>query len=156
MIKAIIYYTSTNHTLAYAKMLSKDLEIPYYSLIEAKEKLNKNDEVIYLSWICAGKIKKLKQVKDKYKIKCIGMIGAYPKTEKYTNELKTNNSLHIPCFYLRGGIDYTKLKGINKITVKMVGKVISKDNAELAQLFEKGGNFVKEGNLKEIIDFIKK
>lgn len=37
MIKAIIYYTSTNHTLAYAKMLSKDLEIPYYSLIEARK-----------------------------------------------------------------------------------------------------------------------
>ena len=155
MIKAIVYHTNTGHTYTYAQILSKKLNIPFYSLKEAKEKLKKEDPIIFLSWICAGKISKLKKANKNFQIKYIGAVGAYPKTTKYLEELKINNQIILPCFYLRGGIDYHKLKGIFKIIVKMVGKTIPKENTELSKLFTNGGNFVKEQNLEELIKAVK-
>ena len=38
MLKSIVYKTNTGHTFEYAKMLSEKLEIPYYSIKEAKTK----------------------------------------------------------------------------------------------------------------------
>ena len=34
--------------------------------------------------------------------------------KKYVEQLKKGNNVNIPLFYLRGGIDYTKLKGVQK------------------------------------------
>ena len=70
-------------------------------------------------------------------------MGAYPKTTKYLEELKINNQIILPCFYLRGGIDYHKLKGIFKIIVKMVGKTIPKENIKLSKLFTTEGILLK-------------
>lgn len=36
MVKAIIYNSSTGHTSRYAKMLSKKLDIPCYSIKKSK------------------------------------------------------------------------------------------------------------------------
>ena len=46
MVKAIIYQSKTGHTKEYAEYLSKELSIPCYSVCEAKEKINKKDEII--------------------------------------------------------------------------------------------------------------
>ncbi len=155
MIKAIIYHSNTGYTMAYAKLLSKELNLPCYSLEEAKTYVKKEDEVIYLSWICAGVITKLKKISRTYKVKCIGMVGAYPNTDKYLKELQKNNGLTIPSFYLQGGIDYSKLKGLKKLIVKAVGKTIPKENTELLNLFQNGGSYVKKENLEELIKYVK-
>lgn len=155
MIKAIIYHSNTGYTFEYAKLLSEILKIPYYSLEETNLPIKKEDEIIYLSWICAGKITKLKQVQKNYQIKCIGAVGAYNKSEKYLEELKSGNQIQSPCFYLQGGINYQKLKGISKLIVKMVGKTIPKEEKELVNLFQNGGSFVKKENLKELINYVK-
>lgn len=155
MVKAIVYHSNTGHTLAYAKILGTNLKLPYYSIKEAESFLKKDDEIIYLSWICAGRITKLKKVEQKYHVKYIGAVGAYPKTEKYLEELKLGNQINKPFFYLRGGIDYSKLNGVKKRVVKIVGKTVPKEDKELSALFKNGGNFVKEENLEELIEFIK-
>ena len=155
MIKAIIYHSNTGHTMAYAKLLSESLNLPCYSLEEAKTYVKKEGKIIYLSWICAGVITKLKEVSRTYKVKCIGMVGAYPNTDKYLKELQKNNGLTIPNFYLQGGINYSKLKGLKKLIVKAVGKTIPKENTELVNLFQNGGSYVKKENLEELIKYVK-
>ena len=157
-MKAIIYKTNTGHTFQYAKMLSEKLNIPCYSEKEAKHNLNNNDEIIYLGWICAGIISGFKKVKNKYNIQYCGVVGAYPPDSKYIEELKTANNVNIPLFYLRGGIDYAKLKGIKKKIVQMVGKVLEKqnpNNTELIELFKNGANYVSEENIKPMLEKIK-
>ena len=109
MIKAIVYKTNTGHTLRYANMLGKKLDILVCDLKKAKKELNKNDEIIYLGWICAGRITGFNKAKKRYNVKCCIPVGAYPKDEKYVEQLKKGNNVNIPLFYLRGGIDYTKL-----------------------------------------------
>ena len=51
------------------------------------------------------------------------------------------------------------LKGIKKIMLKMVAKSVIKENRpedkELIDIFINGGNFVKEENLSEIVEFYK-
>ena len=41
MIKAIVYESNTGHTMQYAKMLSEKLNIPCFTIEEAKTNLQK-------------------------------------------------------------------------------------------------------------------
>ena len=69
MIKAIVYKSNTGHTMEYAKMLSKKLNIPYFTINEAKNNLKNKEEIVYLGWVCATKISGLGKVRKKYDIK---------------------------------------------------------------------------------------
>ncbi len=158
MIKAIIYQSKTGHTKEYAKILSKELKIPCYSVQDAKEKVNKKDEIIYLSWIRATTIVGYKKINKKYQIAAIGAVGAYPKSDEYTKQLKEYNHITQELFYLRGGINYEKLNKFYQKILKLVGKAITLENPrdkEMSRLFEKGGNFVNSKQLKPMIEYIK-
>lgn len=158
MIKAIIYQSKTGHTKEYAKNLSKELNIPCYSVSDAKEKINKKEEVIYLSWIRATTLVGYKKINKKYQIICLGAVGAYPKSKKYIKQLKEYNHITQELFYFRGGINYEKLNKFYQKLLKLVGKAITMENPrdkEMSRLFETGGNFVNPKNLKPLIEYIK-
>lgn len=159
MIKAIVYKSNTGHTMQYAKMLGEKLNIPFYTIKQANENLKRNDEVIYLGWIFATKISGLNKVRNKYDIKCYGAVGVYPADNEYIETLKKTNNIDKPLFYMRGGIDYTKLEGLKRKVFQMVGKALEKENKEenkeLVKMFKNGANFVSEENLKEILQYIK-
>lgn len=163
MIKAIVYKSETGFTKEYSKMLSDKLNIPCYTLEEAKKKLNKQDEIAYLGWVCAGIIKGVNKVRNRYKVKCYGAVGAFPKNNKYVDSLVKSNALEKEkLFYLRGGINFGKLKGYKKFIVKIVGNVLEKNDKdkegseEIIRLFNEGASFVNSKNLDEMIDYIKK
>ena len=159
MIKAIIYKSKTGHTKKYAEMLGEKLNMPFYEIKEAEKKLNKNDEIIYLGWICATRIVGLNKILKKYKVNCCGAVGAYPKTDENVQNIKNANNIKIPLFYMQGGIDYTKLNKIYKKLLQTIGKTIqnSSDNVdkEIVEMFEKGKSFVCEENIKEIEEYLK-
>lgn len=159
MIKAIVYKSSTGHTLEYAKMLSRKLNIPYYTIKEANKHLTRNESIIYLGWICAGRICGLSKVKKQYNIKCLGMVGVYPESEEYKKSLRESNDVKSELFYLQGGINYNKLKGIKRSVIQIVGKAITKENKpenkELIEAFKMGKSFVSEKNLEKMVQYIK-
>ncbi|MBS5863584.1 MAG: hypothetical protein KIC54_02735 [Clostridium sp.] len=158
MIKAIIYNSSTGHTFRYAKMLSEKLDIPCYAIKDANRKFNSNDEIIYLSWVCANMITGIKKIRNKYNVKCYGVVGLYPKREENTNNLIKTNNIDKPVFYLQGGLDYNKLNWLKTKILHMVGKYLEKENnkqsTQLAKILENGADFVTEENLKEILEFL--
>ena len=154
MVKAIVYESKAGHTLKYAEMLSKKLNIPFYSINESLEKLNSNEKIIFLSWICAGKIKEKDKIDNKYDIVCYGAVGAYPYSDEYLKELKVANNIDKPLFYLRGGIDYSKLNKFQKLLVKLVGKTMKSSDEKTQIMFKQGYNFVKKDNLEEIVKYI--
>lgn len=100
MIKAIVYKSKTGHTLEYAKMLSKKLNVPIYDLKKAK--VNKEDEIIYMGYIMASNISGFSKAKKKFNVKYVIAVGAYPKQEEYIHSLKNINKVGVPLFYLRG------------------------------------------------------
>ncbi len=151
---SIVYESKTGHTKKYAQLLSKKLHLPIYSLKEAETKLNQNDKIVFLSWICAGKIKEKNNADKKYNIICYGAVGAYPYSDKYLAELKQANQIKTPLFYLRGGLDYSKLNFFQKILVKIVGITMKNKDENTKEMFKKGKNFVSLNNLEEIIKFM--
>ena len=153
MSKVIIYKSKTGHTEKYARMLSKELNIPCYSYKDAK--VSENDEVIFLSYIYVSKIMGLSKILKKHKVKVIIGVGAMPYSKDYFNTLKDANNIKLPFFYLRGGIDYSKLNFFFRKFLPIIGKDIAKDNKELLNLFKNGGDFVNKDNLKEVINYLK-
>ena len=153
MSRVIIYKSKTGHTERYARMLSKELNIPCYSYKDAK--VCENDEVIFLSYIYASKIMGLSKILKKYNVKVVIGVGAMPYSKDYLNTLKDTNNIKLPFFYLRGGIDYSKLNFFFRKFLPVIGKDIAKDDKELLNLFKKGGDFVNKDNLKEVLNYLK-
>ena len=154
MISAIVYESKAGHTLRYAKMLSKKLNIPCYSSKEALEKLKDHTKIIFLGWICAGNIKGINKIKNKFDVVYYGAVGAYPYSDKYLNNLKKSNNIDKPLFYLRGGLDYSKLGIFQKILVKIVGKTMKNPDENTKTMFNKGYDFVQTENIEEIVKYI--
>lgn len=153
MSRVIIYKSKAGHTERYARMLSKELNIPYYSSKDAK--VSENDEIIFLSHIYASKIMGLSKTLNKYNVKVVIGVGAMPYSRDYLNTLKDANNIKLPFFYPRGGIDYSKLNFFFRKFLPIIGKDIAKDDKELLRLFKNGGNFVTKDNLKEIVNYLK-
>lgn len=81
-----------------------------------------------------------------------------PTAKQNNSEIIKINNVNEKFFYLQGGVDYTKLKGIKKFMLKMVAESVIKENKpedkELIDIFLNGGNCVKEENLSEIVEFL--
>ena len=153
MSRVIIYKSKTGHTERYAKMLSEELNIPCYSYKDAI--VSKNDEVIFLSYIYASKIMGLSKILKKYNVKVVIAVGALAYSKDYLNTLKDANNIKLPFFYLRGGIDYSKLNYFFRKFLPVIGKDIAKDDKELLNLFKNGGDFVTKDNLNEVLNYLK-
>ena len=153
MSRVIIYKSKTGHTERYARMLSKELNIPCYSYKDAK--VSENNEVIFLSYIYASKIMGLSKILKRYKVKVVIAVGVLAYSEDYLNTLKDANNIKLPFFYLRGGIDYSKLNFFFRKFLPVIGKDIAKDDKELLNLFKNGGDFVNKDNLKEVLNYLK-
>lgn len=160
MIKAIVYESKTGHTKEYAEMLGKKLKLPQYPTNQAKNNLVNNDEIIYMGWVEAGVIQGYKKTKLNYKIKCVIAVGFMPPSATNLDRIKVGSIVSEDLFYLRGGLDLEKIKGFQKITIKLMKLImplfVKKDNNPLADLFENGGYFVKEENLNEVLSYLKK
>lgn len=154
----IVYSSNTGHTLEYANMLGNKLKIDVINIKDI-EKIN-DEEIIFMTWVFGSNLIDLSKILGKYKIKMIIGVGMTEDTEDNTKTLITINKIDLPFFYLRGGINYTKLKGIKKFMLKMVGKSVIKKNdpkeRETIELFKNGGSFVSEKNLCSIIDYLDK
>lgn len=165
-MKAIIYKSKTGNTKKYAEILGKKLNVSVYDAKKANHHLKAGDEVIYLGWLCAGSISGFEKARSKYKVLAVCGIGMPRNDEVQNANLKKRHKLDsIPFFYLQGGFDMNKLKGLSKLSMKMMKNVIissinkkeqiTEDDKEMLSMFEHGASFVKEENLDEIIKYFK-
>lgn len=161
-VKSIIYTSNTGHTKEYAELLSKQLNIPAYSLNDKKSLPDKNTAIVYLGWIYANHIVGLNKVKKKYNLSLVCAVGLTNDDSKI-DSIRLTNKLpsSIPLFTLQGGIDQTKLKGLKKFMISMLTKGLknsdnkSKEDEELLNILINNENKVSLDNLTNIINFIK-
>ena len=151
----IIYESNAGHTEKYANMLAEKLNL---ESIPLKQYKIDSEPIIFLGWIFANNIQGYKKVREKAKIKCTIAVGMTPTAKHNNNEIIKINNINEKFFYLQGGVDYTKLKGIKKFMLKMVVESVIKENKpedkELIDIFLNGGNCVKEENLSEIVEYL--
>ncbi len=157
-MKAIIYESNTGNTRKYAEILGAKLEIPVYSFKEAKKKVPRNEEAVFLGWIFANKIQGLGKAKKLWKLKCAFGVGMNAKSEKYSQILKEANPVGSPLFYLRGGLDLSKLKWLQKKLLETIRADMEKQNKpgteEMIAILRDGCDFVSEENLTEALAFL--
>ncbi len=161
MIKAIVYTSQTGFTKKYAEMLGEEIKVPVYEFKESKQKLNKNDEIIYMGWIMAGGIKNYEKARKMYNIVIVCPVGMSLPGEKQNNDLIEKYNINEKLFYLQGGFDKTKLNGIYKFMMNSLEKIVrpklekkedkTQEDKEMLEMMANGKDCVKKENLDEII-----
>ena len=159
---AIVYTSNTGHTAAYARLLGEKTGLPVYSLKEAT-KLQKGTAILYLGWLFANNIKGYKQAAKRFHIAAVCAVGLCDTGTAIPDVRKTNGMPDsLPLFTLQGGMDKTKLRGINKFMINMLTKVIgskkdkSADDERMLYLLKNDQDYVSEENLAAVIEWYKK
>ncbi|MDE6407693.1 MAG: hypothetical protein K2K48_04290 [Anaeroplasmataceae bacterium] len=124
MVDAIVYTSKCGHTYVYAKALAEELNIPFYTLKEAKKKLPKETSIIYMGWVKENKIMKYNAVL-RFHIDCVCAVGILPATEEHLGIVRHVNQLYAKLFYLPGGIRKKRLSLFQRITLKSIESDLS-------------------------------
>ncbi|MDD2492417.1 MAG: flavodoxin domain-containing protein [Bacilli bacterium] len=166
MITAIVYKSNTGFTEKYAMMLAETTGLQIVSLVEAKNVIKPKAEIIYLGWIFAGMVSGLNKVRNKYQVKAIGAVGLSENNKENYEVLKKQNKINDEAlFYLHGGIDKEKQKGVYKWLFNLVIKIsikemnkkpeseITDDEIKKIYYMQHGCDFVSEENLNEFTNW---
>ena len=122
-MKAIVYESHAGHTKSYAMLLGKKLQLPVYSLADAKAHLEKGAEILFMGWMMAGVLKGWKKAKRRYTAKAVCAVGMATHTEEAAQKIgKKNGCGNLPIFMIRGGLDMDKLKPLYRM---MMEKLLS-------------------------------
>lgn len=161
-MKAIVYTSNTGHTAEYAKILGEKTGLPVYALSEVAKQLSNGTEIIYLGWLFANNIKGYKKAAKQYKISAICAVGLCDTGTALAEVRKINSiSEETPLFTMQGGMDKTKLRGINKFMINMLTKGLSsqKERSEnderMLHLLKNDQNYVSEENITAFMEWYK-
>lgn len=145
-MEAIVYVSNTGNTQRYARLLADQINLPVYSLEESKRNLKKGTEIIYLGWIMANGIKGYKDANEYFSIGIVCAVGM-SENGSHFEEIRKANFIpeSIPLFTLQGGLYLEKLKGANKMILKMVLKKVKKE------LLEKSNRTDQENNMLDLM-----
>lgn len=165
-VEAIIYESNTGFTKKYADLLSQMTGLKAYERKASGQHVKKGTEIIYMGWLMAGGVKGFKQARGRYKVGALAAVGMGSPTEKAVKDIVQKYQLtDLPVFYLQGGFDKSKLRGIYRLMMNNVEKIMTnslnkkeqKTDEELLMLdvVKNGGDFVKKENLDSIISWLK-
>ncbi len=157
-MKAIVYCTNTGTSKRYAEMLSAKTGIAAYDIAACGD-LAADTEIIFIGWVMAGVIQGLDTVKSKFAdIKVVCAVGMM-KSEKQDAALKEKNAIEGDFFSLMGAFDMNKLKGMHKMMMgmmlKMMKSKIKETNDpkadEMMKMFDEGFDMVSESELDGVV-----
>ena len=164
--QAIVYTSNTGFTKEYARILAEKTALPLYSLESAKKAIPYGSEIIYLGWLMASFVKGYDKASKQFRINavigvCMGESGSQLEAVRKNNKIPESTAL----FTLQGGFDMKKLKGMNKLMMKIMAKKLTKDimakearteeDEKILLMLGEGASFVSERNLESVIEFAK-
>lgn len=162
--KMILYTSNAGHAEAYAQLLSKELGLSCFRL--GTEKVERGAKVIFLGWLMAGSVSGLKKALSLYEVTTIAIVGMAAFDEKNEKEVveKYHLATNQKVFYLQGGFEMDKLKGLYKfmmgIMKKTVGKSLKKkadktpEEQDMLDMLLNGRSCVKKENLSSLIAWV--
>lgn len=148
-MQAIVYTSNTGHTAAYANILGQQTGLPVLELSTALKELPKGTPIVYMGWLFASRIKGYPQAAKRFSVKAVCGVGLCD-TGALLSEVRKAISLpeQTPLFTLQGGMDHSKLRGINKFMIAMLLKMLEKnktpteDDLRMLELVKYGGYYV--------------
>jgi hypothetical protein len=164
-MKAIVYTSNSGFTKKYAGLLSAKTALPAYNLKEAKDRISKGDDIIYMGWLCAGTVAGYNKAVKSYSVKAVCAVGMGSPAEKVIAEIKVRHNIeNIKIFCLQGGFDMNKLHGIYKFMMKMIAKTAVKkleakpdktaEEADMLDMMKNGKDCVNEEKLAPVIEWL--
>ncbi len=158
----IVYVTNTGSTKQYAEMLSEKTGFKALSLSEATKEFSADEEIIFMGWVMAGAVQGLKEAREAFKnIKAVCPVGL-SKGDKNDFDLKEKNVITEPIFSLQGNFHIDELKGMYKMMMGMMLKMLKsklKENPQpdadkFLSAIENGVDCVSEENLADILSWL--
>ncbi len=158
----IVYETNTGSSQKYAQMLSERTGFEAMSLSNAVKEFAPDEEIIFIGWVMAGVIQGLAKAREVFpNIKAICPVGL-SKGEKNDFDLKEKNVITEPMFTLQGNFHIDKLKGMYKMMMSMMLKMLKgklkenpqPDSDKFISAIEGGVDCVSEENLEEILSWL--
>lgn len=130
-MKAIVYTSNTGHTRQYAELLGERLGLPVYPLEAAKGALEKGAEILYLGWVMAGIVQGYKDAAAYFSVRMVcavgmGATGTQAEKIRAGNRIPASTAL----FTLQGGYAMDKLRGVQKLMMRLITKATAKKLAE--------------------------
>ena len=155
---AIVYTSGTGHTRQYALLLAEQLGLPACSLEEADSHLSGGSPVIYLGWLHASHVKGYAKAARRFDLRAVCAVGLCD-TGTLTDQVRNATSIPegIPLFTLQGGIDRSRLKGMDKLMISMLTKGLSSQKQRSAQdermleLLSRDESYVSLENIAEVL-----
>ena len=155
---AIVYTSGTGHTRQYALLLGEQIGLPLFSLDEAKSQLSGGSPVIYLGWLHASHVKGYAKAARRFDLRAVCAVGLCD-TGTLTDQVRKATSIPegIPLFTLQGGIDRSRLKGMDKLMISMLTKGLASKKQRSAQeermleLLSRDESYVSLENLSEVL-----
>ena len=157
---AIVYTFNTGHTRQYSLLLGEQIGLPVYSLDEANSRLSGGSTVIYLGWIHASHVKGYSKAANRFSVCAVCGVGLCD-TGTLISEVRKATSIPegIPLFTLQGGIDRSRLKGMDRLMISMLTKGLAAQKQRSAQddrmleLLSKDESYVSPENLSWILQW---
>lgn len=164
-MKAVVYQSNTGYTQKYAELLAEKTGLPVYSRQEAGKALSKGDDIIYLSWLCAGALMGYKKAAKTWHVRAVCAVGmGSPAANEITDIVKKYQMDPAQAFYLQGGFDMSKLHGIYRLMMKtMIKSVVpslekkpdkTEDEIAALDLMKNGGDRVCVENLDPLLAWL--
>lgn len=146
----LLYVSKTGFSKQYDTYIASKLNIEAVEYKKGRG-LNKNDNIIFCSFVFGGNITGLSDLRnevDQRNIKVLAC-GIYPPSDEIITRLAKENRFDIDrLFYAPGGLDYSKLNFLKKSILKMVKTSLDKkekrnaDEEETLRRLINGGSFV--------------
>ena len=152
MIQASVYTSNTGSTEQYARLLGQETGLPVRSLAEAKNALKSGAQILYLGWVMAGGIQGYADAARLYRIPMVCAVGMEPAGKE--QELREKNGIpqDAALYALQGGYSPDRLRGIQKLMMRMITGSMAKKLAakadrtpeedDLLELMQHGGSRV--------------
>lgn len=160
MIQAIVYTSETGTTAQYAHMLAERTGLPVYALKEAHSALAAGTEIAYLGWVMASGVKGYADAAKRFHVRMVCAVGMAA-TGTQMDEVRKATAIpaDTALFTLQGGFHLEKLRGLNRLIMRMMRGALIKQLAEkpnrapededMIALLEHGGSRVSEENLAQ-------
>lgn len=165
-MKAIVYESYAGHTAAYAKLLAARMRLPVYSRKDAKHALRRGDPVVYMGWLNAGIVMGFSQARKRYDVRALCAVGMTEQLgDMQVDGIRKKYALaELPVFYLAGGFEMDKLRGIYKLMMRLMERIVAgqmakkqdKDDAdrEMLDLIRNGGSLVSAERLNPVAEWL--
>lgn len=157
---AIVFTSNTGHTEQYARLLGSRIGLRVFSLREAEKSLNAGTPIVYLGWIHASHVKGYADAAKRFRVCAVCGVGLCD-TGTLLAEVRKATAIpaQTPLFTLQGGIDRSRLKGMDKLMISMLTKGLASQKQRSAQdermleLLSKDESYVSPENLSEVLQW---